>query len=178
MTRAPAQTPTWGASRYDVRKIFELFDPLPSLSAFGTDFYYKIHATYLTTQPSDADIIPGSSLGPHGCTYFIIALEGKISYTLSNMKEVSLWKGSLRRPISLIKHCPVMDRNPCRVLPHHIHPSSLSQSYQFVLTAPPPSLSLLLLIPRPTQHYAISFAIIDQALWHSRVRTSEEHTSC
>ena len=67
-------------------KFSDFSDPLPSLSAFGTDLYYKILATpflrplfHDPTHPSDADIIPGSSLGPHGCTYFIIVLEGKIS---------------------------------------------------------------------------------------------------
>ena len=34
-----------GASIYDIRKIFGLFDPLPT---FGADLYNKIHATSLT----------------------------------------------------------------------------------------------------------------------------------
>ena len=35
------------SSRYDVHKIFWFFTPSP-LPAFGSDFYYKIHATSLT----------------------------------------------------------------------------------------------------------------------------------
>ena len=48
-----------------IRKMFGFFDPLPTLSAFGSDLYYKIHATSafpLHPPPSNADIISGSSL--------------------------------------------------------------------------------------------------------------------
>ena len=54
-----------GASIKDVHINFGFFDPLP-LSTFGTDFYYKIHATPLMCllfcdhpPPSDANIISG-----------------------------------------------------------------------------------------------------------------------
>ena len=40
-----------GASRRDVRKIFRFFYPLSPLSTFGSDLYYKIHATSLTPLP-------------------------------------------------------------------------------------------------------------------------------
>ena len=36
-----------GASIIDIWNIFEFFDPLPPLSAFGTDIFYRIHATPL-----------------------------------------------------------------------------------------------------------------------------------
>ena len=37
-----------GASKYDVYQIFRFFDPLPNLSAFGSDLYYRIHASFHT----------------------------------------------------------------------------------------------------------------------------------
>ena len=58
-----------GASINDVHKNFGYFDPLPSLSAFGTDLYCEIHTTSLTPSAfpwplpsSDADILPGGPL--------------------------------------------------------------------------------------------------------------------